>query len=508
LAFQTERTPGSGYGNPYVDSLIWGSQWTSSPTYYGPFSVTSPVKIRYEFFGDDTEYQGYKFYSWSPTQIVQFSRALETFEHVCNVRFSPSDGQTDLYFLQLDASFFGGTSILGMCETPDAESDPNFGLFNRSAAEWGDLSPGTTGFYVLIHELGHGLGLAHPHDGGRGDNPTRFPGVTGPWSLGLNQMNQGIWSMMSYNFDPSWVLSGSTDAYGQSMTPIALDIAALQVIYGANTTYSVGADTYRLPQLNTTGTGWSCIWDAGGVDTISNNGSLIACTINLSPAPLVGENAAGFVSWANGIAGGFTIANGVVIENAIGGYANDLLIGNDRANQIGGSHGDDTIVGAAGFDTLMGGQGSDQIQGGLNADLIYGGDGDDQLRGGNGHDQINGGNGNDTLRGGKGADTLSGGPGADVFVFDAMLDAETNLDTLIDFERGIDQIELSAAVFSALSGQMGEAIGIGPYISYNAATGVLSYDQDGSEAGLAQALAILGADSYPASQDLTFWVVA
>jgi hypothetical protein len=30
----------------------------------------------------------------------------------------------------------------------------------------------------LLHELGHALGLAHPHDGGPAPDATLFPGVT------------------------------------------------------------------------------------------------------------------------------------------------------------------------------------------------------------------------------------------------------------------------------------------------------------------------------------------
>jgi hypothetical protein len=89
-----------------------------------------------------------------------------------------------------------------------------------------------------------------------------------------------------------------------------------------------------LPTLNGdgSGTGWSCIWDAGGSDTISNQNSSGSCQIYLTAAPLTGTNAGGYVSWVGGIAGGFTIANNVVIENAIGGSANDYLVGNDFAN--------------------------------------------------------------------------------------------------------------------------------------------------------------------------------
>lgn len=507
MAFQTELTPGSGYGNFYVDSLVLGSQWSTSPGYFGQFPVTDPVNVRYEFYGDDAMYDGYTFYSWTQAQISQFSQALETFEHVCNLSFSPSTGITDLYFLQLDASFFGGTSILGMCETPDAASDPNFGLFNRSATEWRDLRQGTTGFYVLIHELGHGLGLAHPHDGGDGDTPTQFPGVSSAWNLGLNQMNQGIWTTMSYNFNPCWVGHDSPNAYGHSMTPMALDVAALQAIYGANTRYRTGDDLYLLPQANGTGTGWSCIWDAGGVDTISNSGSEIACAIDLKSAPLVGPNAAGYVSWASRIVGGYTIANGVIIENALGGLADDLIIGNDASNQISGSLGDDLLIGAAGFDTLFGGQGSDQIQGGLNADIVFGGNGNDDLRGGSGHDQIYGGAGNDTIRGANGTDTLTGGEGSDVFVFERELDGVINIDTITDYQVSADQIQLSASIFSVFSNLIGQSVGLTPYLSYDQNTGALLYDADGFGGVSAVQFATIGSAGPPSLANEYFLII-
>ena len=52
-------------------------------------------------------------------------------------------------------------------------------------------------------------------------------------------------------------------------------------------------------------------------------------------------NAGGFLSQQTDVAGGFTIANGVVIENAIGGNGNDTLIGNNAANRLEGGAGDD-----------------------------------------------------------------------------------------------------------------------------------------------------------------------
>ena len=49
----------------------------------------------------------------------------------------------------------------------------------------------------------------------------------------------------------------------------------------------------------------------------------------------------------------FTIANGVVIENAVGGNGNDTLIGNSADNFLDGRAGDDRLDGGAGNDTAF-----------------------------------------------------------------------------------------------------------------------------------------------------------
>lgn len=51
--------------------------------------------------------------------------------------------------------------------------------------------------------------------------------------------------------------------------------------------------------------------------------------------------------------GEFTIATGSVIENAIGGLGNDILIGNASNNVLRGNGGNDTIDGGAGADTAL-----------------------------------------------------------------------------------------------------------------------------------------------------------
>src|SRR5690606_9454269 len=70
----------------------------------------------------------------------------------------------------------------------------------------------------------------------------------------------------------------------------------------------------------------------------------------------------------DGIWGGYTIANGVVIENATGGGGDDFLFGNDVDNVLTGNGGIDTLLGRAGKDTLIGGAGADDLDGGDGSD--------------------------------------------------------------------------------------------------------------------------------------------
>ena len=53
------------------------------------------------------------------------------------------------------------------------------------------------------------------------------------------------------------------------------------------------------------------------------------------------------MSFADGIYGGFTVAHGVIIENASGGSGGDYLVANTADNALTGNGGGDTFVFAA-----------------------------------------------------------------------------------------------------------------------------------------------------------------
>ncbi len=225
-----------------------------------------------------------------------------------------------------------------------------------------------------------------------------------------------------------------------------------------------------------------------GIDTVEYWSASGAVAANLS---LPGAQAVGGGQGNNTFSG---------IENLTGGFYGDYLVGTVAANTLIGNAGNDTLEASDGFDTLIGGDGDDSLAGMNQGDRIYGEGGNDFLGGGKGLDSLEGGDGNDTLQGGLGTDTLVGGLGIDTFIFSTALDGTINVDTITDFTPGLELIRLSATVFSAFSGLVGQTVGLAslaPNLSYNADTGALAYDADGAGAGPALNLAFLGSTTHP-----------
>ena len=321
-------------------------------------------------------------YGWNAREIQQVMLALEEFEHILGVNYEITTdvNQATFRLITTTSTQFGAYFYP---QDPGYGTQQGIGAFNVNSGNWdkpgastfdtpGDqvsLDRGGFSFGVILHEFGHAHGLAHPHDHGGGSDI--LLGVTAAQnSYGLFNLNQGVYSVMSYNdawdFHPDgptpFTLAGLDNGWSASLS--AFDIATLQQRYGVKD-YNTGDNVYTLIDV-VDDAFYECIWDSGGTDaivyggTLNANIDLLAATIDYSPT---GGGVISFVidpaPGTSPLRGGFTIAQGAVIENATGGSGNDNLIGNSAANVLTGNNGADNFVGRGGDDTLHGGAGTD-----------------------------------------------------------------------------------------------------------------------------------------------------
>jgi len=285
----------------------------------------------------------------------------------------------------------------------------------------GNYDEGTWGFGTILHEIGHATGLQHPFGG----------------SVTLNSYyDNDFYTMMTYN--------------ASSIRPAVLgsfDKEALQYMYGkaVDTTAWTLAYDNKNQVLKVDGAGRSdVIMGAAGDNSINGRqghdvlfGREDTDILKgaLGNDLLIGMDGNDRLFGGNGndkLFGDYQSADpyGGGNDRLFGGSGNDTLVGGD---------GDDLLKGGRGRDILEGDDGADRLVGGRNNDQLSGGRNNDVLLGGHGRDTLDGGYSNDTLDGGKGHDRLTGGQGWDVFLFHN----KSGRDRILDFENGIDRIDLS-----------------------------------------------------------------
>lgn len=323
----------------------WGSVLGRAFTVTYAFRSTAPTTMP-----DDAD----GFSRFNTAQIAQAELALKAWADVANIVFVRVGEGTGG-----DAAYSNSAAILMANYSSGVSGASAFAMYPGSTSansRAGDLwvnstlgyntapAVGNYGGMVLIHELGHAIGLAHPSD----YDATKDTNLTYAANASYYEDSRQ-YTVMSYFSE-----SNTGGAFGgrYSAAPLLDDIAAAQMEYGANTTTRTGDTVYGFnsnivdrPWYVTTSNSNKvlfAVWDAGGTDTLDFSGYTATQLIDLRE---------GYFSNVGGMTGNVAIAKGAQVENARGGSGVDIIRGNDLNNLLSGGGAGDTIDGAGGVDT-------------------------------------------------------------------------------------------------------------------------------------------------------------
>ena len=238
-------------------------------------------------------------------------------------------------------------------------------------------------FKSTVHEFGHVLGLQHPGDynatGGSVDALKQIWNQDSFDEAAMSYIDQAS-AYNHYKSDPYL----STDGVELlNVTPRVLDFLALDSLYAeqkddngrgygtqrafnGNTTYgfntNISADQSlvysSIDQLYDYYIAMT-IADGSGIDTLDFSGYKGSSLIDLYV--MTGDEYKSRFSQINGSLNNLSLAVGTVIENAIGGFGDDILKDNQFNNILMGNDGNDSFEVSAGYDIIIGGTGVDQV---------------------------------------------------------------------------------------------------------------------------------------------------
>jgi serralysin len=332
---------GTGVALTYSFPLANGSAAAFADSPIAPYSpLEEPMSAMYALNAAQQAAAADAFSKWADVANIALACVPDTASEVGDVRvaFTATPKQGDWGWTYYpSAAPMGGDVWINKAATGYAEQS------------W---APDGCNYQAMLHELGHALGLKHPFGGGAALPPV---------------MDNMLYSVMSYTPPPKDIFFRTLpDDNGHLTsviwtvvpdTPMLLDIAAAQYLYGANMSYHAGDDVYTFDPHTPF---YRTIWDAGGTNTISVANFADGCTIDLRPGhfssivmhsdPLPPGSINYYQPTYDG-SNNLAIAYGTVIQNAVGGAGSDVLVGNDGDNVFTGGGGNDVIDGGGGTNT-------------------------------------------------------------------------------------------------------------------------------------------------------------
>jgi len=515
-------------------AVSWGTDWGTAATVSYAYRAYAPSSMPEDTAG---------FSRFTTAQIDATELALQSWSDVANITFvRVGSGDSG------SGAYSNSATILLGNYSSGQDGAAAFTYFPGSTAYSsfdGDLWVNSTFSYnanptfydygqlVLVHELGHAIGLDHPGDYNAG------PDVTITYDTDAAYFEDSMqYSVMSYFTEGH---TGGDFGVYYPATVMLDDIAAAQRLYGANMSTRTGDTVYGFH--SNSGRQWFtadsssdplifAVWDAGGTDTFDFSGYASNQKIDLGQ---------GNFSNVGGLIGNVAVAKGVTIENAIGGSGADTFLGNSAANRLQGNGGSDTYTGGAGADVFVvttgGGAdvvndfavGTDKIDAtaygayqsiaqsgsdtvitfaagvtltlkGVSASgvtaasfigltsatppppsgvTVNGTAGADSLSGGTGNDTLNGYGGNDRLYGNLGADSMYGGTGDDSYIVDNPADvivekAGEGADSVLAYVSYTLSANLENLTLMGSAAIDGTGNGLDNYLKGNTAANVLS----------------------------------
>jgi serralysin len=403
-----------------LNSVLSGNRWNGDILTYNFPTVQSYYPAGYiSGSGAPSDWPS-GFVAASASFQTMFGIALAQYSAVANLRFNLVDSAAASNMSVARTALLGttaGNAYNGWGFYPGSIARGGDTWFAASTTDVGDnyvLGRGT--FRLVMHEIGHSLGLKHSQDTG---------GLAGPMSAAHDFQDYTVMSYRQYQGGSTSV--GTRETFGAAQSLMMYDILGVQTMYGANYTTNSGNSTYTFNSttgemsINGVGTGapganriYRTVWDGGGTDTYDLSNYTTNLNIDLAPGGRSTFNTAqlAIVNTGTGLTATGNLFNAMLyngdtqslIENAFGGTGNDAIVGNQA---------DNVLFGGAGNDMLSGAIGNDYVDGGLGNDNLYGGDGNDVVIGAEGNNVIYGDGGNDFLYGGAGFNQLFGGAGDD-----------------------------------------------------------------------------------------------
>ena len=346
-------------GDYRIDALLSDYKWTATTitysfysdsvfggTYYGSedvSEVSEAVKTNVRAI-----------MAWYGTFLnLNFVEVTETSSNIGLIRFMRSSGPSYAY-----AYYPSGSAMFSLAG--DVHLSPGY---DRLGDTNGFQHPaGEHGYVSLIHEIGHTLGLKHPHD----DSPNLPAGE-----------DTHSFTVMSYQFP------------GESPgTPMGYDMLALQYRYGTRShrtaddsyafqranidQYRLGTQLYLTPSLATKQT----VWDNGGFNVLDLSGVTATSGYRLDLNPL------GWLSTTANyrttyLTAGTVLGPGVAIGKIVNSAGDDTIFASAQANVFAGysttrASGRDVIHGADALDMidLSGYSTGDVVESASGSDLV------------------------------------------------------------------------------------------------------------------------------------------